>query len=419
MRSCCSREYYCPRLCGGSRSQGAIYAHAAGEAKGYHGLRRVRTVLPDFGILPVGPHAIADGAGELNMFGSRLRSFCCLDVTPSRRVLLSLFGVCLMQVAFPRVAAGQSEADRATARNLAAEGHTALRTQDCVTAEDRFRRADALVHAPTLVLEHARALICLKRFVEAQERLGLVMREGVSENAPWVWKKALQDAEKLLDEVTPKVGWITINVSGPTEPAVLVDGVQVPVAALGVRRAIDPGTRRISATAPGFVPKEVEVTMPEGGERAVTLELPADPSRARPIQSAPVKPKQPSTSHTETPKKPSRWPAYAAFGLGGAGMIVGTISGVVALGKRSDLKAIGCSGGRCPPGTDSPLQDQWLRYGTISGIGFGAAIVGTGVGVVLLLTGSGAAAKDEAKPAAKAVVLPYASLGEVGLSGAF
>lgn len=354
------------------------------------------------------------------MFGSRLTPYRTLGVQPKRVPLLCLLGVGSMLV-LPRGAFAQSEADRATARNLAAEGHTALRTQDCVTAEDRFRRADALVHAPTLVVEHARALICLKRFVEAQERLGLVMREGVSENAPWVWKKALQDASKLLEEVAPKVGWITINVSGPGEPTVLVDGVQVPVAALGVRRAIDPGTRHISASAPGYISKELAVTMPEGAERAVTLELRADPSQAPSAQPAQRKSRQaPDPSPAVPPKKRSKWPAYTALGLGGAGLVVGTVSGIIALGKRSDLKALGCTGGSCPRNLDSPLQDQWLRYGTISGVGFGVAVVGTGVGVWLLLTNSGGATTQEAKPTAKAArVLPYAGLGEFGLTGVF
>ncbi|HMA91615.1 MAG TPA: hypothetical protein VKP30_02970, partial [Polyangiaceae bacterium] len=282
----------------------------------------------------------------------------------------------------PSVAHAQSDADRATARNLAAEGHTALRTQDCVTAEDRFRRADALVHAPTLVVEHARALICLGRFVEAQERLGLVMREGVSENAPWVWKKALQDAEKLVDEVKPKVGWLTINVSGPRDPVVLVDGVQVPVVALGVRRATDPGERTISASAQGFVPKEVTVTMPEGGDRAVTIDLVAAPHTETIPAGKQENQRENPLLRSNPPKKPSNAMAYVAFGLGGAGLVAGTISGIMSLGKRSDLqekygctRSAGCT--RVDQQTLPEAQatlDDYRRYGLISGIGFGVGL---------------------------------------------
>lgn len=326
----------------------------------------------------------------------------------------------------PRMAHAQSEADRATARNLAAEGHTALRTQDCVTAEDRFRRADALVHAPTLVVEHARALICLGRFVEAQERLGLVMREGVSENAPWVWKKALQDAEKLVDEVKPKVGWLTINVTGPREPVVLVDGVQVPVVALGVRRATDPGERTISASAKGFVPKAMAVTMPEGGDRAVTIELVAAPDTETVPAGKREAQKYNPLLRSNPPRKPSNALAYVAFGLGGAGLVVGTVSGILSLGKRSDLqekygctRSAGCS--RVDQQTLPEAQatlDDYHRFGLISGIGFGVGLASTGVGLWILISNSGRSSGKEPLPT-KASVLPYASLGEVGLRGAF
>jgi len=328
---------------------------------------------------------------------------------------------------FPRVVHAQSEADRATARNLAAEGHTALRTQDCVTAEDRFRRADALVHAPTLVVEHARALICLGRFVEAQERLGLVMREGVSENAPWVWKKALQDAEKLVSEVKPKVGWLTINVTGPRNPVVLVDGVQVPVVALGVRRATDPGERTISASGPGFALKAVTVTMPEGGDRAVTIELVAEPHTETLPAAKPEAQQENPQLRSNPPKKPSHALTYVAFGLGGAGLVVGTVSGIMSLDKRSDLqekygctRSAGCSrvDQQNLPEAQATLDD-YHRYGLISGIGFGVGLASTGVGLWLIISNSGRSSGKEPPPVSKASVLPYASLGEVGLRGAF
>ncbi|HEY8945131.1 MAG TPA: hypothetical protein VIM73_12760, partial [Polyangiaceae bacterium] len=46
-----------------------------------------------------------------------------------------------------------SAEDRATARALAGEGYQALQQKDYSTAADRFSRADALVHAPTLMID--------------------------------------------------------------------------------------------------------------------------------------------------------------------------------------------------------------------------------------------------------------------------
>ncbi len=351
------------------------------------------------------------------MSGIPLLLHCLRSAAPRHARILLLVSLWLVTWFTPVDVFAQTEADRATARNLAAEGYTALKTQDFTTAEDRFRRADALVHAPTLVVDHARALIGLGRYVEAQERLELVIREGVAENAPWVWKKAMQDAEQLVNSVKPKVAWLTITVTGPNDPLVLVDGTQVPVAALGVRRAVDPGPRRIGATANGYLPKEISLAMPEGGERAVTLDLSLDPGIVPVQPRVKHRPKENPLLRSNSAKKPSNALAYTALGLGGVGLAVGAVSGFIALGKRSDLKEK-CGGEVCPLGNPSltQLYDDYKLYGTVSGIGFGVGVVSTVVGIWLLV-----ASKSSESPQrpTRAAVVPYVSIGDVGLRGAF
>lgn len=346
-----------------------------------------------------------------------------LPFTASRCIVLVFaFAAFLLTTATPIAALAQWETDRATARNLAAEGDAALKMNDFTTAEDRFRRADALVHAPTLVIDHARALIGLRRYVEAQERLELIFREGVADSAPLVWKRSLQDAHRLIDVVKPKVGWLTITVKGPSEPLVNVDGVQVPVVALGVRRATDPGPRRISAKAPGYIPTEVTVSMPEGGERAVTLELKLDSGASKPAevtpQPQPEAQPQPQQTVVQESNRPSKQSSniigYAALGLGGAGLVVGTVTGVVFLGKHSDLAS------KCPDASNCQqpgLIDEYKRYGTISGISLGVGLASSVAGIWLLLSHK----SGEESPARTtyAAVMPYLSIGHVGLTGAF
>jgi uncharacterized protein HemY len=79
---------------------------------------------------------------------------------------------------------------------LAGEGYAALKKQDYATAEDHFRRADELVRAPTLVLDHARALVGLGRVGEAYRLYQTVLQESVPANAPWSWRKAVKDAQQ-------------------------------------------------------------------------------------------------------------------------------------------------------------------------------------------------------------------------------
>ena len=318
-------------------------------------------------------------------------------------------------------ALGQWEADRATARNLAAEGNAALNIGDYKTAEDRFRRADALVHAPTLVVDHSKALIGLHRYVEAQERLELVIREGVADNAPGVWKRALRDAKQLVEDVKPKIAWVTISVSGSSNPDVSVDGVQVPNAALGVRRATDPGPHQIKAEAPGFLKKEISMPVSEGSEQAVTLELEPDPAaqaaKPTPRIQKPA-PSSPSNATKDT-KGGSLFNStnvgYITLGIGGAGLIVGAVSGVLFLNKYSELKD------KCPdknncPGMQ-PTIDRYNTYGSISAIGLGVGVVSSAVGVILLLSNKSESAP--AKQASSAFIKPYFSLDRLGVEGSF
>lgn len=329
-------------------------------------------------------------------------------------VLATAIQAFLLVVAVPSTALGQWESDRATARNLAAEGNAALKAEDYTTAEDRFRRADALVHAPTLVVDHARSLIGLGRYVEAQERLELVLREGVSENAPWVWKRALQDARQLVEEVKPKIGWLTLFVKGPSDPQVTVDGVQIPTVSLGVRRATDPGPRRIRAVAAGYLPTETTITMLQGSEQAVTLDLKIDPDANGPAVLVPA-PQPPPLAMGERhpPKKRSNAIGYAAIGVGTAGLAIGAVTGVLFLGKHSDLQS------KCPDASHCSQQgliDDYNRFGTISGISLGVGLASSVAGIWLLATNKTGEKNHPRQPVA---VMPYLSLGHVGVTGLF
>ncbi len=305
------------------------------------------------------------------------------------RLGLSFVLVCCGMLLWSGGAVAQSDADRATARALAKEGHGALIDRDHATAEDRFRRADVLVHSPLLVIDHARALIGLGRYVEAQERLASVLREEIPESAPKIWHSAPPLAKELLAEVEPKVAWLTIVIEGPEQPEVTLDGKPVPAVALGVRRAADPGTREIVVTADGWKQKAAEVSLSEGGEETLTLVLEVDPEAKRSQGRIPSVPKA-SSAAAEPPR--SRVPLYIALGVGGAGLGLGAVTGLFALQNRSALKE-DCVDGVCPQSSQSEIDD-YHRNGTLSGIGFGLGIAGLATGLVFYLTEERSGAPD-------------------------
>jgi hypothetical protein len=306
-----------------------------------------------------------------------------------------------------------TEADRATARALAAEGYDALERHDYKIAEDRFRRADALVHAPTIVVDRARALVGLGRLVEAYESYQLVLREGVATNAPASWKQAAADAAKEVGTVERRLAWLVLRVEGPSEPNVTIDGVALPNASLGARRAIDPGRHNIRVAADGYVAAGRSVTLSEAQESEVTLTLEEAPPTEEQPQPVTEEPTQPSE------QKRSPIPMWVAFGVGGAGLTFGAIMGGLALGAHAELSDE-CPNDLCLAPSDEEearLNSDVKSYrglAAASTVGFAVGAAGVITGFTLFFLNKGAK-----KPANTASVEPRIGLGSVGVEGRF
>jgi hypothetical protein len=336
--------------------------------------------------------------------------------------------LCSLTIAFavsvPTAAFAQSDADRATARQLGQDGEQALAAKDYKRAEDDFRRADSLIHAPTLLLGLARALSGENKYVEAQEAYKRIIREGVSPGAPEAFKRAVDAAKTEVQDVEPKIGGVTITVKatgGGDVPNVNVTMDETPVsaAALGVKRVANPGSHVVRASADGFKPASLTVTVPVGG--AVDAPLTLEKDLSAPV--APVTQPNPAdstgaTPQSTTPEQPaaapsgghSIWP-WVAFGVGGVGLGLGAVTGVLAIGKHSDLSKA-CTGGSCGPDQQNNL-DSYHTLGMLSTVGFIVAGVGAVAGVTLLLVQPKSPEAAPAAPSASLVLGP-GSIAAVG-----
>src|SRR6187549_206060 len=266
-----------------------------------------------------------------------------------------------------------SEATREQARTLAAQGYEALQRSDFVAAEDLFRRADALVHAPTIVVDHARALAGLGRLVEAHERYELVLREGMPTNVPWSWQRAAADAERKLAMLKPRLAWLTVRVAGPSKFKVEVDDKDVPHAALGVRRATDPGVHIVKVRATGYVPKEQSVTLGEGEPKELDITLEPDPNAVNQADLEEVeRPEVRTRAAAKHASEPNNTLAFVLLGVGGVGIVTGAVTGSMALGLRSDLDKE-CANRTCKPAVEADVEryqkdiDRYRLLGTVSG----------------------------------------------------
>jgi hypothetical protein len=331
----------------------------------------------------------------------------------------------------PRAALAQSDFDRATARVLAQEGHEALDHNDYATAADRFGRAAALVHAPTLLLGLAQVQYGLGRWVSALETYNRIVREGLPAKASPPFVAALEQAQKERDALSRRIPTVTIEAPGPASVKVTIDGVDVPSAALGVKRPIDPGEHVIRAAAEGFLPSETKRTIGEGAAERVTLEL--KPS-AEPAPGAPLPPPQPAVPPSAGPSQTGSGDAgrlsaapqegartrrllgVVGLAAGGAGLAVGAATGAAVIVKHGELLK-SCPGGHCRAGTQpqvGPQLDTYHQLSTASTIGFVAGGVLAATGLVLFITAP-AAATDRSQGA----IAPVLGLGWAGIEGRF
>ena len=179
------------------------------------------------------------------------------------------------------IAAAQTEDEkRATARGLAQSGLNAFNEGKLDDAIDRFRRAEALVHAPPHLLYIARASASLGKLVQANEAYLRIVREEVASTAPKAFVDAKKSATQEQAALEPRIPKLTIVVkvgqgaSGAAgnapEPVVTMDGAVVPAALVGVAHPVDPGAHTLSATARGYKANDVAIKVNESASETAT-----------------------------------------------------------------------------------------------------------------------------------------------------
>lgn len=319
-------------------------------------------------------------------------------------------------------AAGGDDADKATARELTVQGYEALKNKDFAGAADRFARADSLYHAPTITLGLARAHAGLGKLVSAHELYSRVIHEPVPANASAAFTSAVEDAQREIDALTPRLPGVVINVKGADAPRVMLDDSVVPAAAFGVRRPADPGKHVVRATAAGFTPVEAAVTLVEGKTETVSLELkpgpggpPADttaPATPPPAGTGPgVAPPPPPGDRAEGSGSMQKTLGFVGIGVGGAAVILGVATGIVAMSDHSTL-ANTCPMGHCAnTAANMNSVNSYTTMGTISDVGFGLGGALALTGIILVATAP--------KSVQHAAITPVIGLGYAGLQGQF
>jgi hypothetical protein len=335
--------------------------------------------------------------------------------------------------------AAPSEADRATARSLADKGQAALERHDYRVAYDCFSGADALFHAPTLLLGLARAQAGLGALVNAGETYQRLVSEVVTPKSPRPFIEAVESGKKELERLKARIPNVIIQVTGAANAEVTLDGSLVPRDTLGVKRPVDPGPHVVRAEAGGLGAGPVTVTVEEGQTTKVTLELKPvrQPAQAKPVGSAPADSapagsapagSAPAGSAPASKGAPSglwRTLSIAAFGVGGTGVVLSGITGSLALVAHNKL-ASQCGGGTCPPSQEDELK-KFHTLATVATIGFVAGSVSLAAGGILFFTApkakqsevAGTRRTSRSSSRVELSVVPRVGAGYVGVEGKF
>jgi hypothetical protein len=287
-------------------------------------------------------------------------------------------GAVLPQPARP--AAGEpSPQQRAKARKLAGEALDLFAAGDFAAALARFEAADAIVPAPTLKLHIARCLDKLDRMLDAAEKYREVIAAELPPNAPAVHREARDQAvpelAKLLDHIPELV--VVVRGAGSDRATLEMEGVSLPREAIGERQKLDPGAYSFSARS-GDARAHERVVLERGQKRRLVLELPRATGDAPPVE-------QGNTVAVV---------GWALVGLGGAGLVVGAITGGAVLAEEDDLLGQ-CPDRACPPAAHDDAR-AFDRLRITSTVGFVVGGVAGAVGATLLvLDATGGGASDE------------------------
>lgn len=214
----------------------------------------------------------------------------------------------------------------------------------------------------------------------------------------------MQFADDAVRRLEPKLSKLVIEPPPTSVPGLVVtrDGVEIGSASFGTALAVDPGEHVIEAKAPGYESFSTKVTLrPDGDSQSVALPaLTASPATAPGPQAA-QEPKAEEPKPEPEARGSNHTLAYVVGGVGIAGVGVGVVFGLLA---KSQADAAEDDPALCPKKSCSPAGrseiDAAETKALVSSIGFGVGAVGLGVGVYLLVSGSG----DERAEHARRVV---------------
>jgi hypothetical protein len=322
----------------------------------------------------------------------------------------------------PRTAPPSAQ-EKETARNLMDVGDEQFAAGNFAEAAKAYRSADDIMVVPSTRYAFGKSLERVGRLIEARDALLSVARMPKPVNEPAAFRHARAQAIVLAQQIRPRIPTVRVQPDGlPTgsDYRISVDGRELPASLRSLPIRLNPGQHGIKITAPGFASDVEKVDVKESERRVMKIpvhtvagdQFDKDKDKDGPAKFPPEGPERPELTEDDG-LSPLVW---IGFGAGGAGLLVGVITGAMSSSKTSELDEA-CGGDKtCPPSAeDIHASAQTLSH--VSTIGFVVGVAGAGVGIVgLLLSGGGDSGGDETEAAA---FRPIVAPGYLGVGGTF
>lgn len=326
-----------------------------------------------------------------------------------RRLALFLSLVTLGAALSPG-AAHAAPLDAVTARDQLKEGYALKKAGRCAEAVPHLVESERLDPQAKTLLNLAECEDALGHLVDADAHLIEAADRARTEGHP----ELATIARQRLDVIDKRVPRLTVVVApgAPPDTQVLRDGTPLRAVSLGVALPLDPGVHTVQATAEGTGSRRFEVTLKESEVQTVTVS-PVQTAASSSVSTAPT-----SGAPSGSSGGPSHVPAIVAFGVGGAGAVVGTIFGIRSFSQWSDAKSE-CKVA-CGAGSQSQSSLSGARTSaTVSDVGFIAGGVGVAAGVLLLLLTPRGPAADATSPASASGLRSFWLDPQIGRSGGY
>ena len=265
------------------------------------------------------------------------------------------------------------------AHALASEARKAYEGGNYARAAELYRLAGELVHAPSLSVREGQSFEKLGRLVEASEAFRRTIEYPLTKESPRPFRIAVEKAQRRLTVLRPKVPKLTLLLASGwdhrPDVTVLLDGIPIPKAAVGVPIPVNPGSHEVIARRRGAPDVKRSITLRIGETASLSLAPETAPLREAPRGSGRAPDSDP----------PLKLIALVVGGAGVVGLGVGIAAGAMAEERHGNVVA-SCPGNYCLSTSHGAAElDAFRALRTASTVGYVVGILGLGTGCTLWL----------------------------------